>query len=278
MLERYAPDWADRPIRQFPSTGTDNTLFRLGDDAVLRIPKRPSAIKPLIKELNWLPSMTGLPLAVPEVRYHGRTRQEIGFDFGILSWQKGQIATPGHIAFPKASARLLGRFLNALRDTPTDSTPSAEVANHNRGVKLTDLNCKARECINILSDEINKREALALWENACALPAHARPVWLHGDLKADNLIAENGDLAAVIDWGLAAVGDPAVDYAAAWTWVDPENREIFLTEAGATQSDRIRARGWALYCAGIALSYYRGRSHNALCRQSRQTLQSLGLL
>ena len=69
--------------------------------------------------------------------------------------------------------------------------------------------------IKTVSDEIDASAALALWEDAASLTHDAPGVWLHGDLKADNLIAADGNLAGVIDWGLSAVGDPATDYAAA---------------------------------------------------------------
>jgi aminoglycoside phosphotransferase (APT) family kinase protein len=36
---------------------------------------------------------------------------------------------------------------------------------------------------------------------------------VHGDLLPEHLLVRDGRLAAVIDWGDARVGDPALDYA-----------------------------------------------------------------
>ena len=92
------------------------------------------------------------------------------------------------------------------------------------------------------------------------------------------MIARGGALHGVIDWGLSAVGDPAADYAAAWSWLDPSARETFRECLSLSDQDWLCAKGWALYGAVIALSYYRRRNNEALCRQSRQTLWRLGLL
>ncbi len=129
----------------------------------------------------------------------------------------------------------------------------------------------------ILADEIDSKAAHLLWKRACALPLPQKSVWLHGDLKADNLLARDGRLHAVLDWGLAAVGDPAADYATAWVWIDPLARDHFRKALGLSDEDWLRAQGWALYGAVIALSYYRGGRNEALCRQCRLTLSRLGL-
>ncbi len=135
-----------------------------------------------------------------------------------------------------------------------------------------------RQAIASLADEIDARAARALWEAAAAAPGPAAQVWLHGDLKADNLIARAGALAGVIDWGLAAVGDPAADHAAAWTWVDPAARDIFRAALDLGAADPLRAQGWALHGAAIALAFYRGGGNDALCRQSRRMRARLGLM
>ena len=38
------PQWADLPIQRVPSAGTDNALYRLGDDLLVRLPRRPNAV------------------------------------------------------------------------------------------------------------------------------------------------------------------------------------------------------------------------------------------
>jgi aminoglycoside phosphotransferase (APT) family kinase protein len=39
LLAGQFPQWADLPARPVPSSGTDNALYRLGDDLVVRLPR-----------------------------------------------------------------------------------------------------------------------------------------------------------------------------------------------------------------------------------------------
>lgn len=277
FLSLHAPDWSSKSVQPWPSSGTDNALFLLGNDCVLRLPSRSSAVESLEKELVWLPKLTGLPLAVPKVLFHGQVKAELGFEFGILTWLEGSDATPGAIEDRRLAAGALAHFLSKLRSIPTEGAPLAGPENSNRGVELATLSEKTLASIEVLADEIHADAARRIWEQACLAPFEGQPTWVHGDLKADNMLAKDGQLTAVIDWGLAAVGDPAVDIAAAWTWVEQEARPSFKSASGVDDATWTRARGWALYCSVIALSYYRGRSHETLCAQSRRTLRRLGV-
>lgn len=53
------------------------------------------------------------------------------------------------------------------------------------------------------------------------------PVWIHGDIALGNLLVRDGNLCAVIDFGIMGIGDPACDYAIAWTFFDEENKNTF---------------------------------------------------
>ncbi|TWF54743.1 aminoglycoside phosphotransferase family protein [Neorhizobium alkalisoli] len=272
--------WAQLPVQRLVSSGTDNALFRIGNDLVLRLPRRRSAIALAAKELDWLPHLAGLPLEIPTLRYRGMVPNEPGIDraFGICDWMEGEIAVPRAIADPREAALSLAAFLKALHQKDTTGAPPAGACNSRRGIALAELTDITLPAIEIVADEVDILRAKALWEEASSQAYDGLPRWLHGDLKADNLIARHGKLTGVIDWGLSAVGDPAADYASAWSWVDPSARETFRDACSLTDADWLRGRGWALYGAVIALSYYRGGRNEALCRQSRLTLSRLGLL
>lgn len=74
-------------------------------------------------------------------------------------------------------------------------------------------------------------------------------MWIHGDIAPGNLLVQDGKLSAVIDFGIMGVGDPACDYAMAWTYFTPECRNVFLN--GLDEDLIARARGWALWKALI---------------------------
>jgi aminoglycoside phosphotransferase (APT) family kinase protein len=65
LIEQF-PHWADLPIEPVLPMGTDNALYRLGDDMVVRLPRRPRDSIVLEKERRWLPKLAPLlPLDVP---------------------------------------------------------------------------------------------------------------------------------------------------------------------------------------------------------------------
>jgi aminoglycoside phosphotransferase (APT) family kinase protein len=66
LLAAQFPQWADLAIEPVRSAGTDNALYRLGNDMVVRLPRRPRTAETLEKEHRWLPRLARfLPLAVP---------------------------------------------------------------------------------------------------------------------------------------------------------------------------------------------------------------------
>jgi len=66
LLVAPFPDWAGLPIAPVVPRGTDNALYRLGEDMVVRLPRRPRTEVTLEKERAWLPRLAPhLPVAVP---------------------------------------------------------------------------------------------------------------------------------------------------------------------------------------------------------------------
>ena len=65
----------------------------------------------------------------------------------------------------------------------------------------------------------------AAWERDLKAPVWEEPpVWIHEDLAPDNLLALDGRLSEVIDWGGLGVGDPATDLLPAWDLFQRESR------------------------------------------------------
>ncbi|HEY3051755.1 MAG TPA: phosphotransferase, partial [Gaiellaceae bacterium] len=66
LVAEQFPEWAALPLVQVRPYGTDNALYRLGDDLVVRLPRRERTAVTLKKERRWLPKLAPhLPLAVP---------------------------------------------------------------------------------------------------------------------------------------------------------------------------------------------------------------------
>lgn len=95
---------------------------------------------------------------------------------------------------------------------------------------------------------------LNVWNEAVAASPAGRPVWVHGDFTGSNLLVEDGRLAAVIDFGSCAVGDPACDLVIAWTLLHGPSRAAFRAGVGSDDATWARARGWALWKALLTLA------------------------
>lgn len=75
------------------------------------------------------------------------------------------------------------------------------------------------------------------------------PTWFHGDVSVGNLLATDGALSAVIDFGTSGVGDPACDLVIAWNYFVGDERTEFREAVGLPDDAWRRARGWALWKA-----------------------------
>src|SRR5487761_763671 len=66
LLAAQFPRWANLPIEPVASLGTDNAIYRLGDDLAVRLPRTQRVTAQLDKEHLWLPRLAPhLPLAIP---------------------------------------------------------------------------------------------------------------------------------------------------------------------------------------------------------------------
>ena len=101
-----------------------------------------------------------------------------------------------------------------------------------------------------------------------------RDAWIHADLMPGNLLMNGGRLTAVIDWGSAGVGDPAVDLMPAWNLFDRNSRETFRAALDVDRSIWERGRGWAILQAIVALPYYIG-TNQTMVDNAQRTLEAV---
>jgi aminoglycoside phosphotransferase (APT) family kinase protein len=145
------------------------------------------------------------------------------------------------------------------RIDPVDGPP-AGAHSHFRGGPLTTWDAQTRGAIAALGAQIDAAAALEAWETALDPTFDGRPVWVHGDVAATNLLVADGELCAVIDFGCSAVGDPACDVPIAWTLFSGESRRAFRDALGVDDATWERGRGWALWKALTEVLH--GRAHD----------------
>jgi aminoglycoside phosphotransferase (APT) family kinase protein len=256
LVARQFPGWADLPLTGVRSAGTDNVLYRLGADLVVRLPRLTPAADAVAKERRWLPRLAPLlPLAVPVPVGEGAPDGDFPYPWSVYRWLEGaNLADGAGVDLADAAVRL-GRFVGALRSIdPTGGPPSF------RGGPVVALDERVRREIRDLGADgtVDADLATAAWEAALAAPAwDGPPVWVHADLYPVNLLARDGRLSAVIDWGGLGTGDPAVDLLPAWALLTAGTRELFRAEVGVDDATWLRGRGWGLGLGLGAIHYYR---------------------
>ncbi|MGH9173393.1 MAG: aminoglycoside phosphotransferase family protein [Vicinamibacterales bacterium] len=258
LLAAQFPRWAELPIEPVPSAGTDNALYRLGDDMVVRLPRIEWATGQVDKEFEWLPKLAPyLPLAIPVPLAKGTPGESYPWHWSVCNWLEGENATVERIADPRQAATELAQFVVALQRIDATGGPRPGAHNSHRGVPLARRDASTRAAIGSLDGMIDTDVATAAWEAALQAPAwDGPPVWIHGDLQSGNLLAVEGRLSAVIDFGCLGVGDPACDVMAAWTLFSAETRKDFREALPVDNATWARGRGWALSFGLIALPYY----------------------
>jgi aminoglycoside phosphotransferase (APT) family kinase protein len=258
LLAGQFPQWAHLPLEPVPSAGTDNALYRLGDDMAVRLPRIHWATEQVDKEHRWLPRLAPLlPLAIPVPLAKGTPGEGYPWHWSVYRWLDGENATPERIADPCQAATELAHFIAALQRIDPAGGPPPGPHNFSRGVPLAMRDPPTRAAIATLHDTLDVGAVTAAWEAALQAPAWRRPpVWIHGDLQSGNLLAVQGRLSAVIDFGGLGVGDPACDLIVAWNLLSGESRDVFRAALPVDEATWARGRGWALSVGLIALPYY----------------------
>ena len=106
------PQYAEFDLRPIGS-GWDNVMMRLGDDLLVRLPRRSVAVPLIEHEQRWLPTLAPrLLIAVSAPIHAGRPSVRFPWPWSITRWLPGEaadLAAPQ----PEESVRL-AKFLAAL--------------------------------------------------------------------------------------------------------------------------------------------------------------------
>ena len=251
LLESQHPDLATEPILEIAS-GWDNVTFRLGDNLAVRLPRRAAAAELIAHEQRWLPLLQPkLPVPVPVPVRLGGPQGVYPWSWSVVRWIHGDTVDRSPLGADGATT--LANFFNALHVTAPPEAPHNEY----RGVPLQDRRETFLRCVSsfLRGGRLLDDRLLGLWDAASTAPMDTAPTWIHGDLHARNVLAIDGRISGVIDWGDMAVGDRATDLAATWMLLPrKESRETVLRICKSVSDHTwCRARGWALLLSLVVL-------------------------
>jgi aminoglycoside phosphotransferase (APT) family kinase protein len=261
LLREQFPHLSELPITQVTSMGTDNAIYRIGDEFCARLPRIPSAAESVQKEQIWLPQFEKvLPMRIPTLHASGSPSKNYPFPFSIYNWFEGENAFETQNFDHHYAAKDLAKFLNSLQNIYTQNAPLSR-----RGGPLLTQDLEVQKAIKSLADVIDVDKVTKIWESCLRAPKWNRPpVWIHSDLLPANLLIQERKLKSVIDFGMMGIGDPACDLLPAWSLFTSETREVFRSEVKVDDATWLRGLGWALSVALIIIPYYQGGKNPGL--------------
>lgn len=227
--------------------GDDVVAYRWGT-RILRLPIRAEAAELLENEYRWISEATKLlcesGFAVPTPRYWGHSSDVFEYPWTLVDYVDGEplhtipIDKRGHVA------RDLAVALATLHQPAADDAPAGRC-------RAAPLSMHADTFDSRVSHSFDKQLLRARFEAGCNADRwSAEPVWCHGNPHPANIIAADGRLSGLIDFGELGRGDPAVDYAGFYLGFTREHRadaRVILRAMGVAGDDSLwlRARGWA---------------------------------
>lgn len=254
LLKQQHPKLAELHLTKIKHYGTDNAIFRIGEEYAIRLPRVEYAAAQLEKEIKWLPKFAPhLPFAIPSPTKVGSPSEEFSNPWYVYHWIEGVDAYNTPPSDLNQLANDLAGFIKALWKLDINGAPAAR-----RGLPLNSQDKAVREAISNLTDMVDTDTVTSIWQECLAIPNwNKSPVWLHADLLPSNLLLKNGTLHAVIDFGLMGIGDPACDLIPAWCLFDADARAILKESLDIDENTWDRGKGWALSIALIIMPYYK---------------------
>jgi aminoglycoside phosphotransferase (APT) family kinase protein len=272
------PAFRDAPMRLL-GEGWDSTVWLLGDEWVLRFPRREVVVPGFLRELQVLPRIAPrLPLAVPVAGIRGEPEARFPWPWSahrLLPGREISDARPDDAARVR-HGRDLGRFLRALHGVdPAELRPGGQPL-------AVDANRRAdmRHRVDFTERRLRRLADRRLWNapaalagvlaEARALPPPERLTLCHGDLHLRHLlVSDDGELCGVIDWIDVCRADPAIDLPLYWGHLSPEGRAAFQAVYGPVEPDELlRARVLAVFLWGTLADYAHDVGMPALQREA----------
>ncbi|MBH1973722.1 MAG: aminoglycoside phosphotransferase family protein [Rhodobacteraceae bacterium] len=255
LIARQFPHLGDLPVGPVAKQGWDNRTFRLGESLTVRLPVGPAYAAAVKKEAVALAALKPhLSVALPDVVALGEPTDDYPLPWSIRRWIEGETLESAGPEDRCAFAKRLGAVLVELRSAPAKMELIAGEHSFFRGCHPSVYGGGVVESLQILAGRVDVERCFEIWQSGITSAWAKEPVWFHGDVAAGNLLMSEGNLCALIDFGTCGVGDPACDFAIAWTYFDAKERHVFREAINVDDGTWSRAKSWALWKALVSLA------------------------
>lgn len=203
------------------TAGPDNLVIESAGGVIVRVPRHAAAGEALQREGRLLPFLQGhVPAALPTPERQASPSE--AFRWGWAGYRK----LPGRPLRPEAIhernverlAREIAAFLAALHQFSVERAQALGVLGPRAWKERQEA--LRRRSLAILRPHLRPSEGSKVrrwWEEFLADPRNwnAAPALVHGDFHGEHLLVDIDarTVTGVLDFGAAAIGDPAVDFA-----------------------------------------------------------------
>ncbi|PCI73597.1 phosphotransferase [Candidatus Dependentiae bacterium] len=271
LLSQQFSEWKNLNLELIKPEGTDNVMYRLGDDKVVRLPRNQISSLNIEKEINILPILKPhISISIPEVLAVGKSDESYPFPWLICSQLEGKNLDDKDEVDLNQAAIDLGNLVRSMQNINSKNGITCK-----RGESISSRDNAVRKAIALSGRFFDTKLLTKLWNNVLkASEWKGDPVWIHGDLHPGNLLAQDGKISGIVDFSFSGIGDPAVDLMVAWTLFTKETREIFRAIVRPDDATWERARGWALFL-GVLGYYYYVESNPAFAAIAKKSLDEV---
>jgi aminoglycoside phosphotransferase (APT) family kinase protein len=276
LVDDQFPHWRHLALHEVTSAGTDNAIFRIGDDLAARFPLHAQdtaeAWASLESEARALRELAASsPVATPVPVALGAPGDGFPLPWAVQTWLPGRVATPDDPAGSVAFAGDLAGFITSLRALDTQGRP---FSGRGRGGNLPDHDAWMDVCFERSEGLLDVAPLRRLWQELRLLPRVSPDVMAHKDLIPGNVLVRDGRLVGVLDGGAFGPADPALDLVSAWHLLERAPREELRRALGCAEVEWRRGMAWALEQA-MGLVWYYAESNPPMAHLGRRTVTRL---
>jgi aminoglycoside phosphotransferase (APT) family kinase protein len=225
-------------VLQFPG-GHSNLTYMVrhgGQELVLRRPPFGSKVKSahdMGREVAVLSKLAPVFDRAPKVIAFEPTGDVLGAPFYLMERRRGVIlrgSLPDAFSEDKRAAACEA-LVDALVDLHAVDYQAAGLGDFGKPAGYVERQVRGwtERYTGSQTDDIAAVTAVSAWL-AAHMPAESPPALIHNDYKFDNVVLDESftRVVAVLDWEMATVGDPLMDFGTALSyWIQPDDPPLF---------------------------------------------------
>jgi len=276
LIQEQFPQWSGKEIRLLQSTGTVNTVFRIGNDLSARFPLRLTdaaevlaVLKQEARASTELAQVSRFP--TPEPVALGEPGAGYPMPWSVQTWLPGTAATDADPSGSDAFAQDLATFIAALRKA---ETRGRLFSGEGRGGVLTHHDAWMEKCFEESEALLDVPRLRQVWSRLRELARTGADVMSHGDLIPGNVLVAGDRLSGVLDTGGFGPADPALDLVSAWHLLQQGPQEVLRRTLGCDDLEWERGKAWA-FVQAMGVVWYYVESNPTMSRMGRRTLDRI---